>query len=93
MNKHDTPTLISTLLNGYQWAAVALLAILGWAGKELYGVVITKQFDQLKKEMQQERDEQRRQIESLRAQNEVLLQMVSDMRVEMARLSTKLEDR
>lgn len=91
MNKNDAPSLITTLLNGYQWVALLLLAIVGRAAKELYGVVITKQFETLKAEMKEERDEQRKQIESLRTQNEVLLQVVSDMRVEIAKLSTKLE--
>lgn len=89
--KPDTPDLLTTLLSGYQWIGLLLLGALTWAGKQLYEVVITKQFEKLKEEMKEERDEQRKQIESLRTQNEILLQIVSDMRVEIAKLSTKME--
>ena len=90
MNKHE-PTLITTLLNSYQWASLFLLATLAWAGKELYGVVITKKFEELKQDMHEERLDQRKNIELLRVQNEALLQLMSDMRVEIAKLSTKME--
>jgi len=67
-----------------------LLGILAWAGKELYGVVITRQFDALRAEMAEDRDEYRKQCDILRDQNTMLLQMISDMRVEIATIGAKM---
>ena len=67
-----------------------MLGILAWAGKELYGVVITRQFDALRAEMAEDRDEYRKQCDILRDQNTMLLQMISDMRVEIATIGAKM---
>jgi len=88
--KTQSYTFLSQMVNGYQWIALFLLGILAWAGKELYGVVITRQFDALRAEMAEDRDEYRKQCDILRDQNTMLLQMISDMRVEIATIGAKM---
>lgn len=95
IDKHTPGDIQSIIINGYFWAIMMLIGILGWALKTIYNSVITNKFNEfevrlkdmnsdLKRQIDETRRETRDEINAVRTQNEQMLAIMYDMRVDVA---------